>query len=128
MAKPGAMTGKGLAELTVGDAARAQRTLTSNDLVYYSHASGDLNPLHLPELDGDGDGAPEALAPPAWLSGLISALIGSQLPGPGSRELSWRSEVGAPVRLGETVTVSLTLIAKSKPASRLRARSTARRA
>ncbi len=114
MTKPGAMTGKGLAELSVGDSARTQRTVTVNDLVFYSHASGDLNPLHLPELDGDGDGAPEALAPPAWLSGLISALIGSQLPGPGSRELSWTSEVGAPVRLGETVTVSLTLIAKGE--------------
>ena len=107
------LTGKGLDDLEVGDSAEIVRTLTANDLIFYSHASGDLNPLHLPELDGDGDGTPEALAPPAWLAGLISALIGSQLPGPGSRELSWRSKVGGPVGLGETVTAQVTITAKS---------------
>ncbi len=116
------MTGKGLDDLNVGDSATSVRTLTANDLVFYSHASGDLNPLHLPELDGDGDGAPEALAPPAWLAGLISALIGSHLPGPGSRELSWRSEVGAPVRLGEAVTASVEVSDKSEAHVTLSAR------
>lgn len=107
------MTGQGMDDLKVGDSAEMIRTLTANDLVFYSHASGDLNPLHLPELDGDGDGSPEALAPPAWLAGLISALIGSKLPGPGARELSWRSQVGSPVRLGESVKARVEIVAKS---------------
>ena len=121
MAASTGLTGKGIGDLAVGERADSVRTLTANDLVFYSHASGDLNPLHLPELDGDGDGAPEALAPPAWLAGLVSALIGSQLPGPGSRELSWRSQVGVPVRLGETVSASVEIIAKSDDSVTLKA-------
>lgn len=107
MAHDKGLTGRGLNALKIGDRAQVTRRITHNDLVFYSHAAGDLNPLHLPELDGDGDGTPEAVAPPAWLASLLSGLIGSQLPGPGSREQSWRAEAGAPVRLGDTLTISV---------------------
>ena len=108
-----ALAGRGFDAIHVGDRAAATRTITANDLVFYSHASGDLNPLHVPELDGDGDGAPEAIAPLSFLSGLVSGLVGSQLPGPGSRELSCQASAGAPVRLGESVQVSLEVTGKA---------------
>ncbi|MEO1039831.1 MAG: bifunctional enoyl-CoA hydratase/phosphate acetyltransferase [Pseudomonadota bacterium] len=99
------MRGLGLDQLKAGQSAQASRTVTANDLVFYSHASGDLNPLHLPEVDGDGDGTPEGLCPPAYLAALLSALIGSRLPGPGSRETDWALRTGAPARIGDRLTV-----------------------
>ena len=110
------MKGLGIEEVEIGARAEETRTVTANDLVFYSHASGDLNPLHLPELDGDGDGSPEAIAPPAYLAGLVSALIGSKLPGPGSRETRWLVEIGEPVRLGEEVSVSIEVAGKQDEA------------
>ena len=116
MAEDAGMTGRGLEALRVGETAEAARTIAANDLVFYSHASGDLNPLHLPELDGDGDGAPEAICPPAFLCALLSALVGSKLPGPGSVETGWTVQTGAPVRLGEHVVARIEIEAKSEDA------------
>jgi phosphate butyryltransferase len=122
MAQDRGMTGRGLAQLKVGDRAQIKRLITANDLVFYSHAVCDLNPLHLPDIDGDGDGAPEALAPFAWLAGLMSGLIGSHLPGPGSREIAWTAQAGTPTRLGDTVTVSVEVTALTDTAAVLSAR------
>lgn len=99
-------------ELVIGDRAQASRPVTAHDLILYSHASGDLNPLHLPELDGDGDGSPEAFAPAAHLFALLSALIGRELPGPGSTEVAWRAETGARLRVGETAEVTIEIVRK----------------
>ena len=112
MAQTTGMTGLGLEAIEAGQNVSETRRITANDLVFYSHASGDLNPLHLPELDGDGDGAPEALCPPAFLASLLSGLIGRRLPGPGARELSWQMQAGTPVRLGDTVKATLTVTGK----------------
>lgn len=122
MAKSGALTGRGFDEIEVGERAERVHTITINDLVFYSHAADDLNPLHMPELDGDGDGRPEAIAPVSYLTGLVSGLIGSELPGPGSRELSWTSEAGAPVCVGDKLTISVEVIAKADAKLTLAAR------
>jgi hypothetical protein len=63
--------GLDLSALSVGQSAEEVRRITPNALVFYTHASGDLNPLHLPEIDGDGDGKPEGICPPAFLASLI---------------------------------------------------------
>jgi len=70
--------------LTVGMEAHADRLCVADDLYVFAHASGNLNPLHIPDADGDGDGLPEAVAPSAWVGALISAVLGNQLPGPGT--------------------------------------------
>jgi phosphotransacetylase/acyl dehydratase len=70
--------------LRVGMEARYERICIVDDLYVFANASGNLNPLHLPKEDGDGDGTPEALAPSLWLGALISAVLGNRLPGPGT--------------------------------------------
>ncbi len=70
--------------LTVGMEAHAERLCLADDLYVFAHASGNLNPLHIPDADGDGDGVAEAMAPSAWVGALISAVLGNQLPGPGT--------------------------------------------
>ncbi|WP_344844876.1 bifunctional enoyl-CoA hydratase/phosphate acetyltransferase [Celeribacter arenosi] len=71
-------------QLTVGMEAEVKRLCVADDLYVFAHASGNLNPMHLPKEDGDADGTPEAIAPGAWIASLISAALGNQLPGPGT--------------------------------------------
>ncbi|ROT99398.1 bifunctional enoyl-CoA hydratase/phosphate acetyltransferase [Histidinibacterium lentulum] len=70
--------------LEIGMEASMRRLCVADDLYVFAHASGNMNPMHLPDLDGDGDGAPEAVAPSAWLAALISGVFGNCLPGPGT--------------------------------------------
>lgn len=71
-------------ELEVGQAATLTRVVTENDFYVFARASGNMNPMHLADYDGDGDGSPEAVAPSMWVGALISAALGNVLPGPGT--------------------------------------------
>ncbi|XBQ17666.1 MAG: bifunctional enoyl-CoA hydratase/phosphate acetyltransferase [Oceanicaulis sp.] len=122
MAENAPARARALDEIEIGETAETRRTVTANDLVFYSHASGDLNPLHLPEIDGDGDGRPEAFAPAAYLGGLVAALVARTLPGPGSRALRWTGEVGAPLSLGQTAAIRLEVTGKDEKTVTLAAR------
>ena len=71
-------------EIDVGDSAETRRVCTDNDLFIFAHASGNLNPLNLPDQDGDGDPSTPPLAPSMWVGALVSNVIGNLLPGPGA--------------------------------------------
>ncbi len=73
-----------LDQLKPGMTAEARRVCLADDFYVFANASGNLNPLHLPREDGDGDGLPEAVAPSMWVAALISSVLGNQLPGPGT--------------------------------------------
>jgi phosphate butyryltransferase len=73
-----------LDQLKPGMEAEARRVCLADDFYVFANASGNLNPLHLPREDGDGDGLPEAVAPSMWVAALISSVLGNQLPGPGT--------------------------------------------
>lgn len=69
--------------LKLGDTASATRLCTADDLYIFAAATGNHNPMHLPGLDGDDDGQAEAMVPTAFAASLVTALLGTQLPGPG---------------------------------------------
>ncbi len=71
-------------QLEVGMVAERTRTLKAEDLYVFANSSGNVNPMHLPKEDGDGDGQPESVAPGMWIASLISAVLGCKLPGPGT--------------------------------------------
>jgi len=71
-------------ELRPGDSAELKRLVTQDDLYVFAAASGNYNPMHLPDTDGDGDGRPEQIAPGMFTASLISAVLGNLLPGPGT--------------------------------------------
>ncbi|PRY26442.1 phosphate butyryltransferase [Aliiruegeria haliotis] len=73
-----------LEELSPGDEAELVRICTEDDFYVFANASGNHNPMHLAEHDGDGDGEPEAVAPAMWVGSLISAVLGNILPGAGT--------------------------------------------
>ncbi|MAU48131.1 MAG: enoyl-CoA hydratase [Yangia sp.] len=78
-------------ELKVGDSAELRRLVTADDLLAYANVSGNHNPLHLYDQDGDGDVRPEAMAPGSYVSALVGAVLGNVLPGAGTlyRAQSW---------------------------------------
>lgn len=70
--------------LTVGDRAELTRICSEDDFYVYATNSGNHNPLHLATEDGDDDGIAEAVAPAMWVGSLISAVLGTMLPGAGT--------------------------------------------
>lgn len=78
------LTNRTFDELQPGDHAALRRLVTSDDLYVFAAASGNYNPMHLPDEDGDGDGRPDGIAPGMFVASLISAVLGTMLPGPGT--------------------------------------------
>ena len=105
--------------LQIGQEASVTRLCRAEDLYVFAHASGNLNPMHLPNEDGDGDGVPEAVAPSAWIGALISGVLGNQLPGPGTLYLSQALEFTGRAHAGDTLTVTVR-VEEKLPALRVR--------
>ena len=95
--------------LSVGDSAIFEKTLTEKELVLFAAVSGDVNPLHLDAEFAKTTMFGEQIAHGMWSGSLISAALATTLPGPGTiymgQELSFRR----PVKLGDTLTVKLTV-------------------
>jgi len=98
--------------LEIGMEAQQTRTLRADDLYIYANSSGNLNPMHLPDEDGDGDGRPEALAPGMWVGSLISAVLGCKLPGPGTVYHSQNLRFVGRAHAGDTLTAKVRLTSK----------------
>lgn len=71
-------------EIEVGDAAEIRRLITQDDMMMFAAVSGNLNPLHLSGNAMSGDEQSEIVAPGMLMASLISAVLGMQLPGPGT--------------------------------------------
>lgn len=111
-------TNKTFDQISIGDTAEIVRECSSNDLLVFAHASGNHNPIHLPDTDWTGDGVVDKpVAPAMWLGGLASAVLGNILPGPGTvyRSQSFKFLGGAAV--GDKLHVRVT--AKEKKAGNM---------
>lgn len=100
------------ADLIPGQEARVERLCRAEDLYVFAHSSGNMNPMHLPKLDGDGDGRPEAVAPSAWVAALISGVLGNQLPGPGTLYLAQDLRFVGRAHAGETLSIGVRVVDK----------------
>jgi len=72
------------AELAVGDTAQSVRTLTPRDISLFAVMSGDVNPAHVDAAYAATDMFHGVIAHGMWGAALISAVLGTQLPGPGT--------------------------------------------
>jgi len=99
-------------QLEVGMEAESQRLVLADDLYVFANSSGNLNPMHLPREDGDGDGLPEAVTPSMWLAAQISAVMGNKLPGPGTLYRSHNLEFCGRAHAGDEILVKVVLVAK----------------
>ncbi len=99
-------------DLRVGMEAEITRICRPDDLYVFANASGNLNPMHLPKADGDGDGKPESVAPSMWVASLISGVLGGHLPGPGTLYHSQTLRFLGRAHAGDTLTAGVRLTAK----------------
>ncbi|WP_010142096.1 MaoC/PaaZ C-terminal domain-containing protein, partial [Oceanicola sp. S124] len=99
-------------ELTIGATAELKRLCTQDDLIVFANVSGNHNPLHLYDRDGDGDGRNEAVAPGLYLGAIISAVLGNILPGAGTLYRAQSLRFHARAHAGEELLARVTVTAK----------------
>jgi phosphate acetyltransferase len=107
------MSGRTFAEIKVGDSAELTRTLHVGDIELFAVMSGDVNPAHVDPDFAASDMFHKVIAHGMWGGALISAVLGTELPGPGTIYLNQSLNFLRPVGLGDTVTVRVTVRAKS---------------
>ena len=88
-------------EIKVGDTAHLTRTLKPQDIDLFAVMSGDVNPAHVDEEYAKSDMFHEIIAHGMWGGALISAVLGTELPGPGTIYLNQSLSFRGPVGLGD---------------------------
>ncbi len=106
-------------EITVGQSARLMRTLTVEDIQAFAAVSGDTNPAHLDPEYANDTLFHGVIAHGMWGGALISALLGTEFPGPGTIYLQQDLHFTKPVRIGDTLTVTVTVTAKDDAKKRV---------
>ena len=91
-------------DLSLGMAESYAKTVKSSDVVGFAEITGDRNPIHLSEHFAAKTPFKGRIAHGLYTAGLISAVIGTRLPGPGAIYLSQNLRFTAPVKAGDTVT------------------------
>jgi len=99
-------------EIAIGDTASLSRRLSQKDIQLFALVSGDVNPAHLDPEYAAGDMFHHVIAHGMWGGGLISAVLGTELPGPGTIYLDQSLRFLRPVALGDTITARLTVSSK----------------
>jgi 3-hydroxybutyryl-CoA dehydratase len=109
-------------QLTVGQTASLGKTITEADILLYAAVSLDTNPVHVNEEAGKESVFGGRIAHGMLSAGLISAVLGTKLPGPGTIYLGQTLRFKAPVKIGDTVTatVEVTALDPSKRRATLR--------
>lgn len=98
-----------ISELFVGLVKTYSKTLTQKDIILFAACSGDVNPVHLDKDYAATTSFGEPIAHGMWTGALISAAVATQLPGPGSVYRSQSLIFKHPVKVGDTVTVTLSV-------------------
>lgn len=107
------------AELQVGDSASIARTLTHRDIELFAVMSGDVNPAHVDDEYAKSDMFHHVIAHGMWGGALISTVLGTQLPGPGSIYLGQSLRFRHPVALGDTITITVKVAEKIEEKNRV---------
>lgn len=117
---PAAMIGLTADDIQVGDAAELTRVATEAHIAEFVAAVGDDNPIHSDPDHAAGTIFGERIAPGIWTAGLISAAIGTRLPGPGTIYLSQDLKFLRPVKLGDAIRARVEAIDVNRDRNRVR--------
>lgn len=118
------MRGKTMEDLKVGDFAEFAKTITEGDVYLFAGVTGDMNPAHINAQEAARGMFKERIAHGMLGAGLISAVLGTQLPGPGSIYMSQTLKFLAPVKFGDTVTARAEVIDKNLERKRVTLKTT----
>jgi phosphate acetyltransferase len=106
-------------ELQVGQSAQLVRSVTFEDIQAFAAVSTDTNPVHLDPEYASTTPFKTVIAHGMLGGALISAVLGNQLPGPGVIYLQQDLRFRRPVRVGDTLTVTLTVTEKQAEKKRV---------
>lgn len=99
-------------EIEVGMKARIERRLTMEDIKLFAIISGDVNPAHVDEDFAKSTRFQEIIAHGMWGGALISTVLGTEMPGPGTIYLGQTLRFLGPVGLGDVLSVEVEAIEK----------------
>jgi H+-transporting ATPase len=106
-------------ELKPGDTASLVRTLTYEDIEVFAVMSGDVNPAHVDREFAKSDMFHKVVAHGMWGGALISTVLGTELPGPGTIYVDQSLHFRRPVGVGDTITVTVTVAKKVEETHRV---------
>ncbi|MCK9915294.1 3-hydroxybutyryl-CoA dehydratase [Microbacteriaceae bacterium K1510] len=104
-------------DLSVGMTETLRKTIDSADVVGFAEVTGDRNPIHLSEHFAAKTPFGTRIAHGLYTASLISAVLGTRLPGPGAVYISQTLNFRAPVKIGDTVEVKV-VVAELMPEKR----------
>ena len=96
-------------DLSVGMTEMLAKIVSSADVVGFAQLTGDRNPVHLSEHFAARTSFGGRIAHGLYTASLISAVLGTRLPGPGAIYISQTLNFRAPVKIGDTVVVTVTV-------------------
>lgn len=94
-------------KISVGDEACFSKTITETDIYLYAGITGDFNSVHVNKVFATQSIFKARVAHGMLSAGLISAILGTRLPGPGTIYLSQTLEFKTPVRINDTITAKV---------------------
>lgn len=94
-------------DLSIGMTENYNKEVKSSDVVGFAEITGDRNPIHLSERFAAKTPFGGRIAHGLYTASLISAVIGTKLPGPGAIYMSQTLNFKAPVKIGDVVNASV---------------------
>jgi 3-hydroxybutyryl-CoA dehydratase len=118
------MIGKTIDQISLNESAEFAKTISESDVYLYAGVTGDLNPAHINEEYARETFFKTRIAHGMLAAGLISAVMGMRLPGPGTVYVRQELNFLAPIRIGDTVTARVEVIEIMTEQKQLRLRTT----
>ncbi len=118
------MIGKTIGELQLGEAAEFSKTISESDIYLYAGITGDFNPAHVNEAYASKTFFKTRIAHGMLPAGFISAILGNQLPGPGTIYIRQEMNFLSPVRIGDTIVARAEVIEILPEKNRVRLKTT----
>ena len=107
-------------DLALGMKESLSKHVEDSDVIGFAQLSGDENPIHLCDVYASKTRFGQRIAHGLYTASLISAILGTRLPGPGAVYLHQTLNFKAPVRIGDTVVVSVEVIELTEKGRRCR--------
>ena len=111
-------------DIKLGQSAEVTRTITEDDIQAFGDLSGDYNPIHFDDEWAKQTMFEGRIAHGILTAAFISAALGMHLPGTGSIYMSQSMRFLAPVRIGDTITTRVKVIALNDEKERVTLRTT----
>ncbi|WBW50272.1 MaoC family dehydratase [Peptoniphilus equinus] len=101
-------------EINIGDTASFMKTISESDVYLFAGITGDNNPAHINQIEAEKGAFKGRIAHGILTAGLVSAVLGMRLPGPGTIYMGQELKFTKPVYFGDTITAKVTVEEKIK--------------